>query len=69
MDYNPFQLAARRARLSFPDGKWDCLTVSEQSEAIYHELRSLDAEMAEGRSHTAPRRTVAPELERDAVGV
>lgn len=44
-----FLIAAERARLSFPDGKWESLTVSEQSDAIYRELRLIDADVMSER--------------------
>ncbi len=44
-----FLLAVERARLSLPDGKWEALTVSQQSDAIYRELRLIDADVVAGR--------------------
>lgn len=57
-----FLLAAERAQLSFPDGKWESLTVPEQSDAIYRELRLIDADVVSERlafqlpSRRAPQR-------------
>jgi hypothetical protein len=73
-----FFMAAERARLSFPDGKWESLTVSEQSDAIYRELRLIDADvmserLADPRSQQFPRvrsqqrRTVRPKEDGDGV--
>ena len=49
MDRNTFHAAAERARLSFAASRWNSLTASEQSDAIYRELRLLDAEAARRR--------------------
>ena len=43
MGDNHFQAAAAQARRSFTADEWDSLTFHEQSDAIYRELRRLDA--------------------------
>jgi len=63
MGQNTFQFAAERARRSFADERWNSLTAAERSDAIYRELRLLDAEAARGRrttttGHAASRFTV-----------
>ena len=58
MARNAFHIAAERARLSFAVDRWNCLTASEQSDAIYRELRLLDAEAARSRRMSPGR--VAP---------
>jgi hypothetical protein len=43
-----FQIAAARAVASYPADVWFSLSATEQSAAIYRELRKLDAESVEG---------------------
>lgn len=50
MLFNPFLLAADRAKQSVGEHVWHGLAIAEQSEAIYRELRLIDAELARGRS-------------------
>ncbi len=50
MQFNPFQLAAQKAKRIVGDEKWNSLGFAEQSAAIYRELRLIDAELA--RSHS-----------------
>ena len=45
---NSFQIAAARAAASYPDDVWFSLSATEQSAAIYRELRKLDAESVKG---------------------
>jgi hypothetical protein len=45
-DVDDFQIAAERARLSYPDNQWNALRPSDQCAAIYLEMRLLDAEHA-----------------------
>ncbi len=49
MDLDPFQLAADRAKRVIGEGMWHRLTIVEQSDAIFRELRLIDAELAHGR--------------------
>jgi hypothetical protein len=41
-----FELAAERARARFPSGVWALLEPGQRSDAIYAELRLIDAEAA-----------------------
>jgi hypothetical protein len=44
MPFDSFQIAAERAASSYTSEAWFTLSPSEQSTAIYRELRKLDAE-------------------------
>jgi hypothetical protein len=44
MSSDNFQIAAARAASSYPADVWLMLSPSEQTAAIYRELRKLDAE-------------------------
>jgi hypothetical protein len=48
--FNPFRLAAVRAKKAIGEERWNSLSFVEQSDAIYCELRLVDAELAGGRS-------------------
>jgi hypothetical protein len=39
-----FQMAVRRLRERITDDEWDRLSMHQQAEAVYEELRALDAE-------------------------
>ncbi|HTI82919.1 MAG TPA: hypothetical protein VL614_20895 [Acetobacteraceae bacterium] len=45
MDFDPFQLAVKRAQQAIGEKEWRALKFSEQSAAIYRELQSIDAEL------------------------
>lgn len=49
-----FQVAYERARRRFEEAVWLRLTPHEQTEAIYAELRALDAERAARNSERPP---------------
>ncbi|MEJ0018928.1 MAG: hypothetical protein WDN25_20670 [Acetobacteraceae bacterium] len=49
MHDNSFQLAAQRARQAYSLDEWSNLRPREQSEAIYRELRRIDADRAMDR--------------------
>ncbi len=59
MDQNTFSVAAERARMSVATERWNCLTASERSDAIYRELRLLDAEAVRGRRRPATDRATS----------
>jgi hypothetical protein len=50
MKFDPFQIAAARAKELCDPDQWDALSMAEKSEAIYRELRRLDAAAVTGRS-------------------
>jgi hypothetical protein len=54
MDYDPFKIAADRAKAAFTEERWNTLGICEQSEAIYRELRLIDAEIVIGRAEAVP---------------
>jgi hypothetical protein len=43
MKFNPFQLAAERAKQAVGEEEWRSLVLAEQSAAIYRQLRLIDA--------------------------
>lgn len=49
MEHGDFLLAVERARSSYSDEEWQDMPVSEQSRAIYHELRAIDADTVRTR--------------------
>ncbi len=70
MDFNPLQLAVDRAKQCAGEWMWHRLTIVEQSDAIFRELRLIDAELARGRfalmepsllRHSRSRVTVRPD--------
>jgi hypothetical protein len=54
MPSDRFQIAAARAAASYPADVWSKMTASEQSAAIYRELRKLDEESIKGPKPTPP---------------
>jgi hypothetical protein len=48
MKFNPFQLAAERAKQAIGEEEWRSLGLVEQSAAIYRELRLIDAALVSG---------------------
>jgi hypothetical protein len=57
MDLDAFPIAVERARLIYAPGEWDLLSFTEQSAAIYRELRALDATDAASRITRMPGQT------------
>ncbi len=47
--------AVAAARAKHPDGEWERLSPSERTEAIYREMRRIDAERAQAGSPVLPR--------------
>jgi hypothetical protein len=63
MTDDSFQLAAKRARHSYPLDVWISLRPREQTAAIYRELRRIDAEQAAAKltPRRRPERVKVPE--------
>lgn len=68
MELNPLQVAVDRARQTIGEGMWRRLTVVEQSDAIYREIRLIDAELARGRSVLVEPSTVSHSRSRITAG-
>ena len=49
-----FQIAAQRAEASYPPEVWRILTTQLRADAIYRELRRMDAEIVESATTMQP---------------